>query len=300
MSIAKLYAKDELTISFELYPPKSAEGEVLLMDHVQQLQQFNPAFLTCTYGAGGSTREKTLDVCARMKQQFDRPVASHLTVVGSTIDQLRAYLEDARQRDIDYIVALRGDPPKGETEFRATAGGLNYANELVDLIRQEFPEFGVLVAGYPEKHQEAASFEIDIENLKRKVDAGADGVITQLFYSNDDYFRFEEVCRRAGLNLPIVPGIFPVTNLAQIRRLSNMCGATLPTTLVQELEKHDDRDWQFQVGVDYAIRQVQQLIDHGVIGLHFYVLNKSPATASVLHAVELPHAKSPARTADSA
>lgn len=284
-SLASLYADSRLTVSFELFPPKSEAAEKLMMDHIRQLSQFEPAFLTCTYGAGGSTRDKTLDICTHIKDSFSLPVASHLTVVNSTVDELRAYLNDAKSRGVDYIVALRGDPPKGQESFTAVDGGFSYANELVELIRAEFPDFGILVAGYPETHQEAPSADIDLENLKRKVDAGADVIVTQLFYNNDDFYRFVDACRSLGIEHPIIPGILPVTNLNQIKRLSKMCGAGLPADLVAELERHDDRDWQFQVGVDFAIRQVQELIDQRVQGMHFYVLNKSPATAAVLNAV---------------
>lgn len=291
-SLGSHFSGSKLAYSFEFFPPRSDEGVELLFDHVQQLKQFDPAFMTCTYGAGGSTQDKTLEICSRLKREFNLPVASHLTVVGSTVDQLRTYLKSACERDVDYIVALRGDPPRGETEFKQTEGGLRYANELVDLIRAEFSHLGIVVAGYPEKHQEAPSFEVDIENLKRKVDAGADVVVTQLFYDNADYYRFEEACEKAQINVPVVPGILPVTNLSQIQRLSAMCGSKLPSKLVEGLQKHDDRDWQFQIGVEYAIQQVQELIDHGVPGIHFYVLNKSPATASVLHAVSAKSATS--------
>lgn len=284
-SLAQVYSAEKLTLSFEFFPPKSEAGEQLLVDHSHQLMRFEPAFVTCTYGAGGSTRDKTLTICQKLKAIHQLPVASHLTLVGATVDQLRAYLQDAREAGIDYIVALRGDPPKGQESFEATEGGFQYANQLVELLRAEFPEFGVIVAGYPETHQEAVSPEIDLANLKRKVEAGGEIVTTQLFYDNADFFRFEEDCRKIGIETPIVPGILPITSLTQIQRLSKMCGASLPKDLVAELEKHDDRDWQFQVGVGHAIRQVQELVDHGVCGLHFYVLNKSSATASVLHAV---------------
>ncbi len=187
------------------------------------------------------------------------------------------------------IVALRGDPPQGEAEFRPVSGGLSYANELVSLIRGEFPQFGVAVAGYPEKHREAPSPEVDLENLKRKVDAGADVVITQLFYNNHDYFRFRDRCQAAGIGVPIVPGILPVTNLAQIRRIAALCGAKLPGDFQAALEKHaDSAEGQFNVGVEFATAQVRELVESGAPGLHFYVLNKSPATSGVLAAVNLP------------
>ena len=259
-----------------------------MYENVQHLMDFRPDVVTCTYGAGGSTRDKTLDITSQVRKRFGVRVASHLTCVGSTVDQLRGYLNDARQAGIQNIVALRGDPPKGETEFTPVEGGLRYASELVTLLHREFPEYGLAVAGYPETHQEAISPQADLENLKRKCDAGAHCVITQLFYNNGDFFRFRDECRRMGIEAPIVPGILPVTNLAQIQRITSLCKACLPDDFVSELSQKDDADWQFQVGVRQAARQVQELIDAGVPGIHFYVLNKSPATSAVLNAVRRP------------
>jgi methylenetetrahydrofolate reductase (NADPH) len=249
--------------------------------------QFQPSFITCTYGAGGSTREKTMNIVDGVKRRFNIPVASHLTCVNASIDELRAFLEDAGRRQIDYIVALRGDPPQGETEFKSTAGGLQYANQLVELIHAEFSHFGVAVAGYPETHQEAVSADADLENLKRKVDAGADIVITQLFYNNEDFFRFRDRVQKVGISVPLVPGILPVTNLAQIQRITAMCGAQLPAGFVTALGQSEDSDSQFRVGVDFATQQIQDLMDRGVPGVHFYVLNKSQATSEILTALNL-------------
>jgi methylenetetrahydrofolate reductase (NADPH) len=229
MKLSSVYAPGKFGLSFELFPPKTASGEEELFRHLEELVSFEPSYITCTYGAGGSTRQKTLEIVERVRQRFGCPVASHLTCVGSTEDELRSYLRDARQRGVDHIVALRGDPPKGEAQFKAVAGGLRYASELVALVRQEFPDFGIAVAGYPETHIEALSPEADLENLKRKVDAGGDIVITQLFYINEDFFRFRDRCKQIGIRAPIVPGILPVTNLAQIRRITSLCGARLPT-----------------------------------------------------------------------
>jgi methylenetetrahydrofolate reductase (NADPH) len=282
------YGPGRFGLSFELFPPKTPQGEESLYQHVATLVEFGPSFITCTYGAGGSTRDKTLDIVSQVKRRHGVPVASHLTCVGGTVEQLRSYLDDARERGIDSIVALRGDPPRGETAFKPVAGGLRYANELVSLIRGDFPDFGVAVAGYPEKHQEAPSAEADLENLKRKVDCGADVVITQLFYHNADFFSFRERCERIGVRVPIVPGVLPVTNLAQIQRITSLCGAKLPPAFIANLAERDDEDWQFQAGVDFATRQVQELIAAGVPGIHFYVLNKSQATAAVLQGAELP------------
>lgn len=286
MNLSSYYGPGKFGLSFELFPPKTETGELELFRHLEDLAAFEPSYITCTYGAGGSTRQKTLEIVERVHERLGCPVASHLTCVGSTADELRSYLGDARSRGVEHIVALRGDPPKGETSFQAVAGGLRYASELVALIRREFPEFGIAVAGYPETHIEAISPEADLENLKRKVDAGGDVVITQLFYINDDFFRFRERCERIGIRAPIVPGILPVTNLAQIRRITSLCGAKLPHEFVADLEaRNDDAEAQFELGVEFATRQTQELLDDDVPGIHFYVLNKSPATCRVLRSV---------------
>jgi methylenetetrahydrofolate reductase (NADPH) len=286
MRIAAAYGPAKFGLSFELFPPKTAAGEDALWRNLEELMAFRPSFVTCTYGAAGSTRDKTLEIVTEVRRRYACPVASHLTCVGATVDQLREYLAAAHQRGIENIVALRGDPPRGETAFTPVDGGLRYANELVSLIRTEFPQFGVAVAGYPETHQEAPSPKADLENLRRKVAAGSEVVITQLFYDNADFFRFRDSCRAIGIDVPIVPGIMPVTNCAQIKRITSMCKAGLPAELLEKLETAgEDEAAQFEVGVGHAIGQVKELIAAGVPGIHFYVLNKSPATARVLQAV---------------
>lgn len=288
MSFAETYAPGRFGLSFELFPPKTPAGEMALYGHVEQLVKFRPDYVTCTYGAGGSTRNKTLEIVLEVKRRFHVAVASHLTCVGSTTEQLDAYLAEARWKGVDHIVALRGDPPKGDSEFKPVPGGLRYASELVSLIRKQHPEFGIAVAGYPETHQEAISPESDLENLKRKVDAGGDVVITQLFYNNADFFRFRSRCDALGIKAPIIPGILPVTNLAQIQRITSLCGSKLPSSFADRLSESADEDWQFKVGVEFAAKQIQELVTGGIRGVHFYVLNKSGATSSVLEAVDLP------------
>jgi len=288
MTLRDAYAAGRLGLSFELFPPKTAESEVVMWRTVDELMAYEPALITCTYGAGGSTQSKTLDVISGVRARHNVPVASHLTCVGSSVDELRGYLREARDRGVAAIVALRGDPPKGETSFTPVAGGLRYASELVALIRGEFPEFGILVAGYPETHQEAVSPEADLENLKRKCDAGGDAVVTQLFYDNADFLRFRERCDAIGITTPIVPGVMPVTNYAQILRIASLCKARLPDSFTREFEAAgDDETAQFEVGVAFAARQVEELVEAGVPGIHFYVLNKSPATIRVLAHVGL-------------
>jgi methylenetetrahydrofolate reductase (NADPH) len=282
------YPARPFTLSFELFPPKTSAAEEALWENLKQLMAFQPDVVTCTYGAGGSTRDKTLDIVEQTRRRFGVRVASHLTCVGSTVEQLRSYLTEAKQRGIENIVALRGDPPKGEASFRPVEGGLRYASQLVELISREFPRLGIAVAGYPETHQEATSPQADLENLKRKVTAGGHCVITQLFYDNADFVRFRQRCRELDITVPIVPGILPVTSLSQIQRITSLCKACLPKDFVAELAQRDDPDWQFAVGVRWTARQVQELIDAGIPGLHFYVLNKSPATAAVLTQIKRP------------
>lgn len=285
MKLSEFFERPGTVLSFELFPPKSEAAIDDLMLAVADLNSLKPDFFTCTYGAGGSTRDRTLTIASRIREEFGVPVASHLTCVQSTKEQLRDYLANAKEQGVDYIVALRGDPPKGQEAFEVTEGGLSYANELVDLIRADFPEFGILVAGYPEVHQEAPSAEVDLENLVRKVDAGADAIVTQLFYDNEDFFRFRDRCEAAGINVPIVPGLLPVLSLKQVQRIASLCKAKLPEQFVARLEEKDDPEYQFEVGVEHAIQQTQGLIDAGIPGIHFYVLNKVDATRRILSSV---------------
>lgn len=288
MKVSAAYGPGKFGLSFELFPPKTPAGIETLFEHVGRLVEFGPSYITCTYGAGGSTQGTTLEIVTRVHREFQMPVATHLTCVGRTVDELREYLGRARAEGVENVVALRGDPPRGDAAFRPVPGGFRYANELVGLIRGEFPEFGIAVAGYPETHQEAPSPEVDLANLKRKVEAGADIVITQLFYNNDDFFRFRDRCQGAGIGLPIVPGLLPVTNFAQIKRITSLCGARLPRQLVSRLEAAGEAaEAQFEIGVEFATKQAQALVDAGVPGIHFYVLNRSEAAAAVLENVRV-------------
>lgn len=283
MRLGDLFRERDFVLSIEIFPPKTEKGETALAGHLERLTSFEPAFVSCTYGAGGSTRGKTLDWCRRIQDTFGRTATAHFTCVSSTRDDLIEWLEQARTADVHNIMALRGDPPEGQRQFSATEGGLQYANELVELIRDRFPDFGIGVAGYPEKHPEASDRDTDRRNLKRKVDAGADAVFTQLFYANENYFRFCDECQAEGIEIPIVPGIMPITEFARIKRITSMCGAVFPTELANRLEAvQDDKNAQFEIGVDYAINQCRELIDRGVPGIHFYVLNKSNACERIL------------------
>lgn len=289
MTIADAYGPGKFGLSFELFPPKTADGIANVLEHVGQLMRFAPDYITCTYGAGGSTQDRTLQVIERVRAKHDIPVATHLTCVGRTAAQIGEYLDRAVAIGVANVVALRGDPPQGETTFRAVEGGFAYANELVAFLRQRHADWGIAVGGYPETHQEAVSPEADLQYLQRKVAAGADVVITQLFYDNADYFRFRDRCGALGIAAPIVPGLLPVTNLAQIQRIASLCGAKLPPVFAQGLTKFaDDAAAQFDLGVEFATRQAEELIAGGVPGIHFYVLNKSEATSRVLQGCRLP------------
>jgi len=288
MKFGEAYGKGKFWLSFEIFPPKTPAGEEALFATVEALMVFHPSFITCTYGAGGSTREKTLELTVAIRKRLGVRTAAHLTCVGSSYDDLRAWLGRATAQGIENLVALRGDPPRGESRFVPVDDGPAHGNELVALIRREFPHFGIGVAGYPETHQEAPSPEVDLANLKRKVEAGADVVITQLFYDNRDFFAFRHRYQQAGIRAPLIPGILPIINFGQIQRISSLCGAKLPPALVAELEaKRDDPEAELGIGVAHAIRQCRELLDAGVPGLHLYVLNKATAPARILEALEL-------------
>jgi methylenetetrahydrofolate reductase (NADPH) len=276
-------------LSFEVFPPKTDEGLVALGRVIEELVAFKPGLITCTYGAGGSTRSRTLQTIELIRSKFAGAIATHLTCVGSTVEELAAYLDKAIDTGASYVVALRGDPPKGETSFHSVEGGLCYANELVSFIRSHFSNLQIVVAGYPEVHQEAPDARTDLDNLKRKVDAGAAAVITQLFFDNDCFFRFRDACDGAGIRIPIIPGIMPASNLSQIQRITSMCAASLPAELLSQLSAQETEAGQQQVGIDHATAQVEALLKAGVQGIHFYVLNRSEPTAAILQSTFINH-----------
>jgi methylenetetrahydrofolate reductase (NADPH) len=287
--MAKIFAARRFALSFEVYPPKTDASRDAMYAAVKRLAAYRPGFISCTYGAGGSTRTHTLDIVTEIARRFDLTTTAHLTCVGSTVEELCAWLREAASRGISNIMALRGDPPRDQATFTPVAGGLRNANELVALIRARFPRFGIGVAGYPETHQEASSPEEDLRNLKRKVDAGADAVFTQLFYDNADFWRFRDLCRAAGITVPIVPGILPIVNFTQVQRITKLCKACIPERLLTDLEKHQaDPTAQQAIGLEHATRQCQDLIRGEVPGIHFYVLNQSHAAEHVLGNLELP------------
>ena len=287
MRLTELFASRSFVISIEIFPPKTADGDVALKRHLETLMAHKPAFVSCTYGAGGSTRDRTVQWCQYIQDELKSTAMAHFTCVGSTKDELKQWLSDAKAAGIHNIMALRGDRPEGQKDFKPADGGLANANELVELIRASHNDFGIGVAGYPEKHVEAPSMEADLQNLKRKVDAGADAIFTQLFFENDSFFRFRDDCQTLGMTLPIVPGIMPITDFARIKRITAMCGTLFPENLAARLEAvKDDSEAQFEIGVEHAVKQCEHLRSEGVPGIHFYALNKSDACQQILNTLQ--------------
>lgn len=289
MRIADIHRRKPCVISFELFPPKTPEAEAKLFDHtVPELMRLGPDFMTCTYGAGGGTRDKTLGIVSRVVRQCALPAASHLTCVGASRGEISDYLDQAYEAGIQNIIALRGDPPKGDATFQPHPDGFRYASELVQAIKVR-NQFSIAVAGYPEGHPEAPTREADWDRCAEKVHAGADLVITQLFYDNNDFFAFRDYLQnRHGVKVPIVPGILPILSLQQISRFCSMCGSKLPAGVVAKLQAcGDDHEASRKYGVELATQMCDELIRNGAPGVHFYVLNRSDSTSEILANLKL-------------
>jgi methylenetetrahydrofolate reductase (NADPH) len=271
--------------SFEFFPPKDDAAERNLMATIEALKPLDPGFVSITYGAGGSTRTRTVDIAKRLRSDVGFDVMAHVTCGGSTTAELRELLTDLRRAGIENIMALRGDPPRGTETFVVVEGGLRYASDLIAMLKAGFP-FCVGGACYPEKHPEAASLDADLAALSAKVRAGAEFLVTQLFFDNARYFEFIERARSWGITVPILPGIMPITNYDQIDRFTRQCGATIPPSLRTELElRRDDPNAIVDLGVAYMTLQVADLLARGAPGVHFYTLNRSPATRAVVSAL---------------
>ena len=282
MKISEILKRVCPAFSFEFFPPKDDDGFDKLFQTIDQLKRWNPAFVSMTYGAGGSTRAKTIDLVGRIKDEIGLESMAHLTCVGHSTDEIRLVLEDLKDRGVDNVLALRGDPPLGRTDFVKPQNGFGYASELVEFIRENF-SFCIGVAGYPEGHVECPDKLLGLEHLKRKVEAGADFIVTQLFFDNRFYFDFVDRLRGMGINVPIIPGIMPILSLNQIKRFTKMCGATIPDDLISRLESvQDDPEAVRQIGIKHATAQCEKLLLGGAPGIHFYTLNRSRATLSVL------------------
>lgn len=287
MKIIDTLQSGRRTVSFEFFPPKSDEGFEELFRTIEALRPLKPDYVSVTYGAGGSTRRKTVDLVTRIKNEIGIEAMAHLTCVGSTREQIAEILETLNQGGIQNVLPLRGDPPKGDPEFKPTPGGFSYANELVEYIRGGGHSFCLAGACYPEKHPDAPSAEADLDNLKRKVDAGVDFLITNVFFGNDDFYRFRDQAVAAGISIPIVAGIMPIRNVKGIKRFTQICGASIPPGLLAKIEAvEDDDEAVAQIGMLHAVRQCEALLDQGVAGLHFYTLNRSTATRAIVQEVK--------------
>ena len=298
MKIGELLKRDIFSISFEFFPPKDEKGERQLFETIKKLEKLKPTFVSVTYGAGGSTRDRTRNVVKRIHEETDLTVMAHLTCIAHTKEELIEILQDYKNIGIENILALRGDVPRDKPDWRPPEGACKYAKELVLLIRENFGAyFSVGVASYPEGHPESPNLEWEVKYFKEKVEAGADFSITQMFFVNDYYYEFVELCQRAGINIPIIPGIMPITNFKQIKKFAALCGATIPQSLIEKMEKVEDKPEEIKkIGIEFAINQCLDLIEHGVPGLHFYTLNKSDATLRIYEAIKdaLPRPSLPA------
>ncbi|MEN9401918.1 MAG: 5,10-methylenetetrahydrofolate reductase [Verrucomicrobiota bacterium] len=282
LPISALLAKRVPLRSIEFFPPKDDAGVEALRATATVLKRISPDFVSVTYGAGGSTRERTAQVSRLLRQEIGFTVMPHLTCVGHTRDELNGVADQLHTGGYRNIMALRGDPPKGQTEFVPYHDGLRYGSDLVALLKARHPDFCLGVGGYPEKHPEASSPDVDLANLKRKVDAGADFITTQLFFDNDVYYRFVDRCRAAGITIPIIPGIMPVLSLKQITRFTEMCGATLPARLIKRLEAAGDHPEVVEaLGIEWALTQIRALLDHGAPGYHLYIMNRAKSALAL-------------------
>jgi len=281
-------AGDGPAFSFEFFPPKTAEGWDLLFRTIAELAPLQPSAVSVTYGAGGSTRDRTHDLVLRIRKETDLTVVSHLTCVGSTREEIGDILRRYAENDISNILALRGDPPAGQTSFVPTPGGFQHAVDLVSFIKERFPQMGIGVAGFPEGHPETPNRLKEMDYLKAKVDAGADYVVTQLFFDNRDFFDFCERCELAGIRVPIVAGILPVMSRQNMARMAELAvGARIPARLLRMVMRAETDEDVERVGTHWATEQVSQLIDSGVKGVHFYTLNRSKATLRIYRTLGL-------------
>ena len=282
MRIRDILSVSEPCFSFEFFPPKTDDGVKALFDTVSALRSLEPGYVSITYGAGGSTRTRTIDLVSRIKRELSIEAMAHLTCVGATRDEIGLVLNQLRDAGVENVLGLRGDPPKGQAKFEAVEGGFSYASELLGFIQGSWP-FCLGAAGYPEAHPESTDRYSDLVNLKKKVDAGASFVVTQLFFENSYYFEYVAQARRLGITVPIIPGIMPVTNVEQIERFTTIIGASIPDRLKRELmQRRNDPQSTLEFGVAFATLQCADLLRRGAPGIHFYTLNKSSATRAIV------------------
>ena len=285
MRISEMLKANRPIFSLEFFPPETEEAMFQLFETLKEVKKLNPGYVSVTYGAGGGTRDKTIDIVTRAKREIGLESMAHLTCVGHSRQEVKNILDRLVASGIENVVALRGDPPQGQTKFTPNPDGFNHASELASFIHASYP-LCIAVAGYPEGHIEAADKEADWNYLCQKVHAGADFVITQLFFDNKHFFNFERRMREKGVTVPIIPGIMPITNFNQILRFTRICGATIPQKLVTDLERiQDNPEAVHEYGVEQATGQCKELLAHGVPGIHFYTLNKSTATRDIIRSL---------------
>ncbi len=289
MKISEILKQVKRSISFEFFPPKTGEGEEALFRTIKELEFIHPTFVSITYGAGGTTRERTIRVVKKIHTQTNLTVMAHQTCIGHTRKEIIDILSQYKEIGVQNILALRGDIPQGQEEtFVFPPDGCRYANELVSLIRETFGDwFSIGVAAYPEGHPESPDLDTDIHYFKKKVEAGAEFAITQMFFDNRYFYNYIEKLQKEGIDIPVIPGIMPITNFKQIKKFADMCGATIPGELIQKLQAVADKPEEIEkIGIDYAIQQCEDLLKNGVKGLHFYTLNKSKATIEIYNRIK--------------
>ena len=287
MKIKDILGKTRL-VSFEFFPPRIAEGIPAVLETLDELKVYCPDFVSVTYGAGGSTRAFTEEITLAAKRSAGTEVMAHLTCVGQTKEEVHGVLGRLEAEGVENIIALRGDPPRGSTEFVPVKGGFQHATDLLQHVKSNF-KFGVAAACYPEGHTESVDLDSDLKYVKMKVDSGADFLVTQLFYDNRHYYDFLERARSGGIDVPIIPGVLPVLNSAQVRRFTALSGSEIPPDLDRLLDKYaDNEDSARDMGVEYATAQVRDLWESGVPGVHFYVLNRSYSVSRILDNLTIP------------
>ncbi len=289
MRIDRILEQRRPVFSFEFFPPKTDEGQQTLEQTLTVLADDRPDYVSVTYGAGGTTRNRTVEITKSIKQDLGIEAMAHLSCVGEPRERLVELLEEIQAVGVENVLALRGDPPRGETEWTPHPGGLHYSVELIELIRERF-DVCVGAACFPEVHPDAPDRASDLGYARAKVEAGASFLITQLFFDNELYFEFVEDARAAGIDVPIIPGIMPITNAGQVKRFTEMCGASIPADLERELDaRTDSPEAAAELGVAYATLQCADLLARGAPGIHFYTLNRSPATRAILAALRAAH-----------
>jgi methylenetetrahydrofolate reductase (NADPH) len=282
MNLSEILQENKVHFSFEFFPPKTEDASRALLETISKLSPIQPSFVSVTYGAGGSTNELTQNLVIRLKQETPMDVVAHLTAVGASRAEIRAQLEKYAAAGIRNVMALRGDPPKGNPNFAPAPDGFAHAADMVAFIKQNFPQFGISVAGFPEGHPETPNRLVEMDHLKAKVDAGADCICTQMFFDNRDFYDFCERCEIAGIKVPIIAGIMPVTSLSGLRRMSELAlGARIPAKLLRAVLRAQGDEAVEKVGIHWSTQQVFDLYDHNVCGIHFYTLNHSKATLKI-------------------